>query len=331
MAFKVSDNVDLSASNTLALPVIADHYCEAHDTEAIAESVQFAKRHDLPLTILGGGSNVVLPPRIPGVTLHLLSNHIQQKEDVVTAAAGVNWHALVMQLCEKGLSGIENLAGIPGNVGAAPIQNIGAYGVQIADRILSVDVFDREDECERVLSRQECRFGYRDSIFKGAFRDRMIVTQVRLKLSSRFDPVTTYRDLQDAEVTSPLSMAKLVTQIRDRKLPNPARTPNVGSFFKNPVVSVADYSTFRETYPEAPVGVEVENGVKVHAAWLIEQCGLKQLRVGGAMVSEQHALVIVNTGEATYDQVRKLAEQVQRTVSDRFNLSLEFEPSFHGD
>ena len=330
MAFKVRNNVDLTFANTLRLPVHAQHYCEAHLDEDIAEAVSYAKARGLSLTILGDGSNVVLPPRIEGLTLHMRSQVFTHEGNLVTATSGVNWHKLVMLLCEDGLCGLENLAGIPGSVGAAPIQNIGAYGVQVEEAIVSVEVYDREDSCSRVLSRADCCFGYRDSIFKGAYRNRMIVTKVSFALSDQFAPITSYRDLRGANVTTPLSMARLVTRVREEKLPNPTTTPNVGSFFKNPVLSKSAYEAFRLAHPGAPEGVPSGAGTKIHAAWLIEQCGLKGYRVGDAMVSGQHALVIVNAGEATYRDIQSLATHIQDTVSDRFDLSLEFEPTFYG-
>ena len=331
MGFAVRNNVDLTSANTLRLPVHAQYYCEVYVDEEIAEAIAYAEARDLSLTILGDGSNVVLPPRIEGLTLHMRSQAITQEENLITAASGVNWHSLVMRLCEDGLCGLENLAGIPGSVGAAPVQNIGAYGVQVEETIVSVGVYDRLDGCTRVLSRDDCCFGYRDSIFKGAHRDRLIVTRVSFALSDHFEPITSYRDLQGADVTTPLSMATLVTRVRKGKLPDRTTTPNVGSFFKNPVLSESTYTAFRLTHPEAPEGVTSDAGTKIHAAWLIEQCGLKGHRVGGAMVSSQHALVIVNAGKATYRDIRLLAAHVQDVVSDRFNLSLEFEPTFYGN
>ena len=327
MKFSVEDNVNLSMSNTLRLPVRAEYYCEAYSTEHVAEALTFVERQGLPLLVLGDASNVVLPPVLKGLTLRVRMEGIEQHGDVIKVGAGVNWNNLVMLLCEDEWSGLENLSGIPGSVGAAPIQNIGAYGVQIEDCIVSVSVYDRHDGCACVMSREDCRFGYRDSIFKGEYRDRMVVTNVSLHLSKQFPPVTSYRDLQAANVQTPLEMARLVRSIRSRKLPDPVNAPNVGSFFKNPILDESAYVDFRSAHPTAPDGVRTDEGVKIHAAWLIERCGLKSMRVGDAMVSEQHALVIVNTGAATQSDVDELATRVREAVSDRFNLSLTIEPT----
>ena len=243
--------------------------------------------------------------------------------------AGVVWHDLVCHCVAQGWYGIENLALIPGLVGAAPIQNIGAYGVEFADVCLAVAVFDSRSGQHRWLTRDQCGFGYRTSRF--AHEASLIVTRVRCQLHhGAFCPTLTYAGLQGLAAASAQQVMQRVVALRQSKLHDPADTPNVGSFFHNPVVDAPQLQALQQQYSDIPVTTELaDNRYKISAAWLIEACGLKgyaDARFGDAKISTKHALCIVNTGDATLQHVLDLAAMVQHTVAQRFGVDLVMEP-----
>jgi UDP-N-acetylmuramate dehydrogenase len=254
------------------------------------------------------------------------------KETVVEAAAGENWHRLVKFTLARNLYGLENLALIPGSVGAAPVQNIGAYGVELSDVLEGVNVLDRVTAQLQTLSREECELGYRHSIFKTKQSERYIITAIRLKLTEKSRLHTEYgairNELQEmgvADVTGQ-DIYQAVCRVRRRRLPDPEIHANVGSFFKNPIVPSSKYSSLQEQYPEIS-GTPFGDRVKVSAAWLIENSQLKGIREGGAQVSEQHSLVLINTGGASPADFLRLKDRIQSTLRDQYGLDLEVEPS----
>jgi len=312
------------------LRVTAERFATAGSEAEVCEALSLARQNDWRVTILGGGSNVVFTDDVPGLVLHVCIPGILYDGEHVESGAGEEWHHLVLSSIEQGLSGLENLSLIPGSVGAAPIQNIGAYGAELADVFVSLTAIDRRTLATVDMDEQDCRFGYRYSVFKDGLRDRMVVTRLRLRLRHEFVPNLAYEELR-AEVEkggAPLSAAMVsetVSAIRRRKLPDPAAIGNVGSFFKNPEVSAEVLAELAHRHPQLPRW-RTGSGAKVSAAWLIDQCGLKGRQLGGAAVSSQHALVLVNREAATGEDIVSLARLVQQEVRRRFDLALEIEP-----
>ncbi len=330
MTLEIQHGQSLRPHNSLGLDVEAEHLAVAKSEGEVREALAVASKEGWPLTILGGGSNVVLTGTVPGLTLLVTIPGVSIDGEYVTAGAGENWHQLVLTTIEAGLSGLENLALIPGSVGAAPIQNIGAYGVEL-DRVFeSLSAIDRQSGETVELSKQDCEFGYRDSIFKRSAKDRYIITAVTLKLSKSFIPNFDYADLQaafgESSNVTPQQLAEKVCEIRRSKLPDPAVTGNAGSFFKNPVVSEAELQRLLSECPGIAHWRQADSSIKVSAAWLIDQCDFRGVSVGGATVSEQHALVIINSGDATPVDVLALAKEIEEKVKARFDIQLEIEP-----
>ncbi|HTN63985.1 MAG TPA: UDP-N-acetylmuramate dehydrogenase, partial [Devosia sp.] len=281
--------------------------------------------------VLGGGSNVILSPRFDGLTLlmRLKGRQVIDRQNghaIVEAMAGEPWHDFVAWTLDQGLPGLENLALIPGTVGAAPVQNIGAYGIELADRFDSLTAFDTATLSFRSFNRADCRFAYRQSVFK-AEPGRYIVTSVRLALPEQWTPTLNYAGLNTMPANAtPRAIVDQVIALRQSKLPDPARIGNVGSFFHNPVVTPAVHEAIG---PAAPAYPQPDGSIKLSAGWLIEQCGLKGAREGNVGVSERHALVLVNHGGGTHGEVEALANRIKTTVFERFGIMLTAEPSFY--
>ena len=329
MTLEIQPSYSLAGLNTLGLDVLAAYFVRVCSVADLRSALEAARAHDWPVTLLGGGSNIVLTQDLPGLTVQLALGGVEINDEHVTAGAGENWHDLVMQTIDAGLSGLENLALIPGSVGAAPIQNIGAYGAELSDTFESLDAIDLTSLREVTLSREACRFGYRDSLFKGEGRDRYAITRVHLRLSAQFVPNLGYRDLSERlsgkEALTPARVADEVCRIRREKLPDPSLIPNVGSFFKNPVVTAPVLAAMLERWPDLPHWHQ-ESGAKIAAAWLIDQCGLRGEQEGGAAVYDRHALVIINRGHATPGDVERLSLRVRNEVKARFDIDLDIEP-----
>ena len=296
--------------------------------------------HPQPPLVLGGGSNLLIAddPQQPIVQMALRGIRIvgdDGRSVIVQAEAGEAWDPLVRWTLSQGLAGLENLALIPGTVGAAPIQNIGAYGVELRDCFESLDAVNLVSGTARSFSADDCAFGYRDSVFKHADGENWLVTSVRLRLSRTADLKLDYGEIR-AELTeahivapTPTNVADAVSRIRRRKLPDPAVIGNAGSFFKNPLIETelaAALSAREPGLPCWPSGGQV----KVSAAWMIERCGFKGMRVGDAGVHERHALVLVNHGHARGSDILALARQIRGAVETRFGIRLEAEPMVVG-
>ncbi len=324
--------VDLSAANTLRLPCQVEHYAAPTSLTSLQAALHHAHARQWPITLLGGGSNVLLPPTLMGMALRPALCHWwleRQNESVVAfVGAGVNWHSLVMALAARGLWGTENLALIPGDCGAAPVQNIGAYGVELSDVLEGVQVVELATGEVRWLSAQACQFGYRDSIFKRALAGRVVITQLALRLSECPRPVLGYGDLASRVTASPtpLAVAQAVCAIRREKLPDPAVLANAGSFFKNPLVDESQAQRLLQTYPQMPHFPQAHHQTKLAAGWLIDQCGLKGYRDGAFGVHERQALVLVHFGGGDRPGLLRFAESVANAVYDRFAVTLEPEP-----
>ncbi len=286
--------------------------------------------------ILGGGSNILLTSPVQGLVVHNRLKGIKElaRDDEyvwLEVSSGEVWHDLVMYSLEKGLSGLENLALIPGTVGAAPIQNIGAYGVEVCETIQQVTAWFWEEACYLTLTNEECRFGYRDSIFKQALKGKILITSVVFKLSRKPINRTSYgainQELEKMGVSevNPHAIAAAVMSIRRSKLPDPKVLGNAGSFFKNPVIPNELFHLLQQQSPDIPWFPVNEDTVKVPAAWLIEACGWKGYRRGAIGVHERQALVLVNYGGGTGDALYDLSEEIIQSVKQRYRITLERE------
>lgn len=331
----MQENVDLAPYNSFGLRVSARYFTRVETHEQLQSALAFCHDEALPLLVLGGGSNILLREDFPGLVLQMAILGITQEESVegrvkVTAASGENWHRLVEHCLANGWHGLENLALIPGCVGAAPMQNIGAYGVEVKDFITEVQVLDIASGAVETLSNAQCKFGYRDSVFKGSLKGQKIVLSVSFELQRSASPNLSYAALADALAdkgahVSPQAIFDTVCSIRREKLPDPKVLGNAGSFFKNPVLSLAAFAQLQHDYPDIP-SFAVLGGTdarKVPAAWLIEQAGWKGKQNGGAAVYEKQALVIVNRNNATAQEVEELALAIIASVAQRFGVQLE--------
>ena len=339
----LEEHVSLRPYNTFGLDVQARYLARFASAEALRQLLALPLVQASPRLVLGGGSNLLLTQNFPGV---VLKNEIKgleiTEEDPATytallrAGAGESWHGLVEYALDQELSGIENLSLIPGTVGAAPLQNIGAYGVELQDAFERLEALAVATGELRVFSKEECGFGYRESVFKGPLKDQYVVTAVVLRLhrAAAQRPVNvsygairdTLTDLGlDPEAPSPRAVGTAVTHIRRAKLPDPAEIGNAGSFFKNPELSQSKFDALKAAHPTLP-GYPVPGGVKVPAGWLIEQAGYKGLRRGTGAgthgVHAQQALVLVNHGGATGQELRELAEEIIRAVREQFGVEL---------
>jgi UDP-N-acetylmuramate dehydrogenase len=339
IALSIEHDVSLQAFNTFGLPALARHYLRLTDPAQLDALQGDARLAGLPRFVLGGGSNVLLTKDVEALVLHmaLKGRQIVGEEDgktLVRAGAGENWHAFVDYTLEQGLGGLENLSLIPGTVGAAPIQNIGAYGLEIKDVFHSLTVFDLATGARRSLKGPECRFGYRDSVFKHADGARLVVLDVTFALPRAWKPNLRYAELAQAlgaagiTAPTPRQVSDTVVAIRRRKLPDPLDIGNAGSFFKNPVVSGAQCAQLLERFPQLVHHAQPDGSEKLAAGWLIDQCGWKGKHLGAAGVYPKQALVLVNNGGATGLEVMALARAIQHDVQERFGVGLEPEPVF---
>lgn len=352
--FRIVENARLDGRNTFGVAARAPMLVEVRDNTALPELFGYSMLRDGPVLVLGSGSNLLFAADPEGVVLALGSQRIELLADdgersIVRADAGVEWHALVLWTLGRGCAGLENLALIPGTVGAAPIQNIGAYGVEVCERIHAVEAWDRQAHALRRLHADECAFAYRDSLFKRE-PDRYVVTSVEFALPHhaplKLDYAGIREELATMGVDTPRAsqVAEAVCRIRRRKLPDPAVIGNAGSFFKNPIVPAALAEALQREHPRLPVfpvapfpaeaaAHAVPGGHalrKLSAAWLIDQCGWKGHRDGDAGVADSHALVLVNHGHATGAQLLALARRIAASVQERFGVALEPEPRIVG-
>lgn len=333
---KTECNKDLSALHTMSCQATAENYIAVSSVDELRQALDYAKQQNLPVTILGGGSNVVFSGRLSGLLIHL---HNQGKRfldspepDVirVSVEAGENWHDFVIWSLQHGLRGLENLSLIPGTVGAAPIQNIGAYGVEVESRLESVTAIHQETLQIKTFSHGECRFGYRESIFKHDAKD-WVIFRVTFRFSATSPLNTSYSELYNAWVADGQPddagrLSKLVCRIRQSKLPDPSDIPNAGSFFKNPVVSSDHYQSLCSRFPELVAYPSDGDQYKLAAGWLIQQCGWKGYEKDGVGVYSKQALVLINPGRRSGHRIMQLAEEIRKTVKEKFGVELETEP-----
>lgn len=335
----VQHDFSLRELNTFGVAASAQAYLPVSSVAQLEQVRQDSSLAAMPRLVLGGGSNILLTRDFPGLVLHMGIKGIEivgedETATYVRAAAGENWHQFVLWTLEHGLGGLENLSLIPGSVGAAPIQNIGAYGIEIKDRFHSLTLFDFATGEQRVLDKATCQFAYRDSVFKHELRDCAVVLDVTFALPKQWQPNVRYADvaqeLAARSITEPTAqdISAAVIAIRTRKLPDPAVIGNAGSFFKNPVVTPAQRDSLLQRYPQMVSYAQPDGSVKLAAGWLIDQCGWKGRTAGAAGVYENQALVLVNRGGASGADIAQLAAAIQADVAQRFDVQLEPEPIF---
>lgn len=331
---QIQENVSLKAFNTFGVDQQARYFASITSNTDLIQLSEFIDNQNIPLLILGGGSNLLLSQDFEGLVAKIdlagISFSTDKQQRIIHAAAGENWHQLVMQTIEYGWHGLENLALIPGSVGAAPMQNIGAYGIELYERFNSLSAYEIRTGKTREFNKTDCGFNYRDSVFKSRYSGQFIITEVRLKLPTQAEWRLDYAGIKSAlgsKVPDSKKIADIVINLRQEKLPDPNKLGNAGSFFKNPLVDNATAKKLQHKYPEAPLYPAGKNQLKTSAAWLIESCGLKGYREGDAGVSEQHALVLVNHGNAKGSHILAIAERVRDAVHEKFGIKLEPEPN----
>jgi UDP-N-acetylmuramate dehydrogenase len=330
----IREHYSLRHLNTFGLEAKARYFCTLATLGGLRTVWQWQQQHpDLPVLFLGGGSNMLFVEDFPGLVVHikLMERTIIGSDSdytYVKAGAGENWHSFVRWTIDQGLAGLENLSLIPGTVGAAPVQNIGAYGVELKDHVYEVFAVDWKTAEMRHFSVAECLFGYRDSRFKSFEPGRWLIASVTFQLPNKPRWKLDYSGVKEqltGEINS-RTVSDAIMHIRQTKLPDPAQIGNAGSFFKNPIISTEHYETLCQRFPNL-TGWAQEEGIKVSAGWLIDQCGWKGKRVGNTGTYDQHALVLVNHGGATGIEVWALAQQIMASVQQQFDITLEPEPN----
>lgn len=336
---RIRENVFLGDLNSLGIAARAGYFVSVTSTRALVQALDWAADESVEPLILGGGSNLVFAGDYPGLVIQMAIarrcwENVTDDGATLVLGAGENWHDVVIYAASVGYRGIENLALIPGTVGAAPVQNIGAYGAELQDTLQEVRALDRTTGREISLSNRQCRFSYRDSLFKQE-PGRYVITSVRLRLSRSRPFALDYRDLaeyfdgQDSSRLTALEVANAVMAVRRRKLPDPAQLPNVGSFFKNPVVDLETWHALQKTHPDI-VGYPGQDSAKLAAAWLIDQCGWKGYRGAKVGVHNRQALVLVNHSNGSGQDVLSLADRIRSDVEARFGVVLDMEPGVVG-
>lgn len=330
---KIYKNHKLKSYNTFAIDAKARHFIKIENLKELKLALTSPEVDTKNIFILGGGSNVLLTQDIQTLVIHnAISGLDVIKENdeyiLLKVGAGMNWHQLVLYCVEKNYAGIENLSLIPGTVGAAPIQNIGAYGVELKNVFISLEAYNIKAKTIEVLSLSECEFNYRNSIFKHKAKNKYIVLNVTLKLNKKptynisYDAIKNILDKLDIKVLSTKIISDAVIKIRQEKLPDPNVIPNAGSFFKNPYIDKQLFYNIQQKHPDIPHFSIDANTIKVPAGWLIEQCHWKGKRVGKVGVHPKQALVLANYDGATGIEVKQLAEKIQCDVFTKFNIKL---------
>ena len=331
---QIQENISLKPYNSFGIDVRARQFATFNGIEELAELIEASENQ--PKFILGGGSNILLTKNYDGIVLknEVKGIHKIAEDDefvYIRAGAGENWHSFVLTCIQNNWCGVENLSLIPGNIGASPMQNIGAYGVEIKDVFHELEAYHIHDHVSRKFSLSECNFGYRESIFKQQYRDQFVILQVTYRLRKQARINTSYgaieQELEKMGVVSPTikNVSDAVIFIRSSKLPDPNVIGNAGSFFKNPSVTAEKFAQLKSKFP-AIIGYENPNGtVKLAAGWLIEQCGWKGYRKGDAGCHAKQALVLVNYGNAHGSEIDELAGEIITSVFEKFSVALEKE------
>lgn len=330
---EIQKDISLKNYNTFGLDVRAKYFADIDSIDQLQHIIKNMELKSIPKLILGGGSNILFTGNFEGLVLKINIKGTEIiKEDydqvLIKTGAGVNWHEFVMDCLEKGYAGLENLSLIPGTVGAAPMQNIGAYGVEIKDVFEELEAVDIKSGKLMVFNNDSCKFGYRYSIFKDELKDKFIIVNVTLRLNKYPEYNVSYGAIQETlnsmgyKELSIQAISNAVINIRQSKLPDPAKIGNAGSFFKNPTISVDQFNALKKEFPEIPGYVVDDLSIKVPAGWLIEKCGWKGKTFGEAGVHKHQALVLVNYGNARGKDIEKLAMEIQSSVNEKFGILL---------
>jgi UDP-N-acetylmuramate dehydrogenase len=334
----LQEHTSLKPFNTFGIDAESLYFTELADENDLCELLQSGLLQQHSFFILGGGSNVIFRQDYKGIIvkigLHGIEKVNEDKQTIwLKAAAGENWSDFVEYCISQGWGGVENLTAIPGTVGASPVQNVGAYGTEAKDVIDTVEAYEIITGCKRLFTNAECRFDYRDSIFKNELKHQYIITSVTFRLQKEPELQLNYGAIQSQlnkeNILSPsiADVSRVITRLRETKLPDPSKIGSAGSFFKNPVVSAEQYQTLKQTYP-AMVAYPHHEGYKLAAGWLIEQCGWKGKQLGHVGVYPLQALVLVNLGDCTGTEVFSLASEIQQSVQNTFGVELETEAIF---
>jgi len=335
LSMVIQTNYSLKKYNTFGIEAKAKEFVAVHTTEELKTIVK--ENQSKTKFILGGGSNMLLTQDIEALVIHIDlkgKKIIKENQDFVwvESMAGENWHEFVLWTIEKNFGGLENMSLIPGNVGTTPVQNIGAYGTEIKDTFISCDAINIASQEMKTFTKEECQFGYRESIFKHDVKDQFIIISVVFKLTKRNHKINTSygditKELEKQNVVTPTlkDVSNAVIAIRQSKLPDPKELGNSGSFFKNPIISKEQFEKAHNLHPEMPHYVISETEVKVPAGWLIEKAGFKGKRFGDAGIHKNQALVLVNYGNATGQEILAVSKDIQATVLKEFGIVIEAE------
>ncbi len=337
----ILENSSLKTYNTFGIDVVAKYFSTFRTTDELAELFETEQllgvKHRL---ILGGGSNILFSGDVNGMVLHNAIPGIEIVEEdeqsvLLRVGAGVNWHAFVLHCVDNGWAGVENLSLIPGCVGASPMQNIGAYGVEVKEVIEKVEAWDISEKKVVSFSNADCSFGYRESVFKRTLKDQFVILHVLFRLSKtpqyriEYGAIQLELEKMGVAALSIKAVSEAVMRIRQSKLPDPAIIGNAGSFFKNPSVSAKEYEILKKDFPEIVAYPNADGSCKLAAGWMIEQCGWKGYRKGDAGCHERQALVLVNYGSAAGSEIIELSELIMESVRNRFHVSLEREVNIY--
>lgn len=337
----IYDNYSLQSLNSFGVTATSRLFTELNSSDDIEALINWRKEHpNRECLLIGGGSNLLFRGDFAGmaVAVSLSGKGLVNESDeafYVKAAAGENWHEFVRWTIDQGYAGLENLSLIPGTVGATPMQNIGAYGVELGDRLYELSAIDLHTGERRTFTNADCQFAYRDSFFKRQQPDRWLIESVIFRLAKKSDWVTAYAGVESAlagQVPSARLISDVVIALRQSKLPDPTVIGNAGSFFKNPILPIGQWDALKIQFPDMPGYPQKDNAlqIKVSAGWLIDRCDWKAYRKGDAGVYEKHALVLVNHGDASGFEIWAVAEQIIESVDKKFGISLEPEPRVIG-
>jgi UDP-N-acetylmuramate dehydrogenase len=335
---KIQENISLKPFNTFGIDQKATFFLQARSIEDLKNGISWAKERKLEVLILGGGSNILLTKDFFGLVIKVELLGIQvisenEEEALVEVGAGEVWHDWVLYAISQGWGGIENLSLIPGTVGASPMQNIGAYGVEIKEVFENLKALHRETFIIHSFDAESCRFGYRESVFKHELKDQFIITSVTFRLEKKPKFHVEYGAVKETLIANGIetldikAISDAVIQIRQSKLPDPKEIGNAGSFFKNPTIPLAQFEELKKEFPEIP-GYVNDEGIKVPAGWLIEHSGWKGRRIGEVGVHAKQALVLVNYGDGKGEEIKSLSKKIQSSVKEKFGILLSPEVNF---
>lgn len=333
---KIELNYPLKKYNTFNLDVNSRYFVEIRNNDELLKLIETKEFQENNSMLLGEGSNVLFTKDFDGLIIKLQNNIIEKIDEddnfvFIKAGAGVNWHNFVLNSLENNLGGIENLSLIPGTVGAAPIQNIGAYGQELKDTFYSLTYFDKEEKTFKIINNENCMFGYRESIFKKELKGKFIITDVTFRLNKKHQLNFSYGTIEEElkktgkKKFTIRDVSNAVIKIRKSKLPDPAEIGNAGSFFKNPIVDIEIFNSIKQKFENVPHFIQLNEKVKIPAAWLIEKCRWKGYRKGNVGVHVNQPLVLVNYGGGKGSEIIELSEEIKNSVFEKFNILLEAE------